>query len=303
MTSIVKVESNIFLEMDRKDQQQIVAAATGEVIEELVYKVKGKTAISWMGINHISFFMGDIEIDEGVTWERIVMFGDRVYWAATVRARNLKYNLSSLGTAEAPELAETHALDDKKSWAKNEDGSWKMDLRPDQHCRRKALSMAQRNAKRAVIPAAVLKKWLDYFLDLKKAKTSNTGEVVHPPFQPKYVDATITNVKTTEPKKTNKKKKTKKREEVPEEPPEENTQTELSSGKVTLDTVKYNLKAVEVTSDLVGEPYEEDGNIIVEAARALTDAEHYQVFGTLQPMGAKWVEKGYHGLWSMPKRE
>ncbi|GAH92984.1 unnamed protein product, partial [marine sediment metagenome] len=37
-------KSEIFLMMDVMDQQQIVAAATGDVIEDLVYKVKGKTA-------------------------------------------------------------------------------------------------------------------------------------------------------------------------------------------------------------------------------------------------------------------
>ena len=36
-------KSEIFMQMDVMDQQQIVAAATGEVIDELVYKVKGKT--------------------------------------------------------------------------------------------------------------------------------------------------------------------------------------------------------------------------------------------------------------------
>ncbi|GAI37822.1 unnamed protein product, partial [marine sediment metagenome] len=172
-------KSEIFMQMDVMDQQQIVAAATGEVIDELVYKVKGQTAISWMGINHICFFMGDIAVDDWVQWERVEMFGDRVYWSATVRARNDKYGLSSLGTAEAPELADTHVVDDKGGWVKNPDGSWKMTLREDPHCRRKALSMAQRNGKRAVIPAAVLKKWLEYFLELKK------GKILNPPFQPK----------------------------------------------------------------------------------------------------------------------
>ncbi|GAH54717.1 unnamed protein product, partial [marine sediment metagenome] len=78
---------------------------------------------------------------------------------------------------------DTHVVDDDGRWVKNSDGSWKMTLREDPHCRRKALSMAQRNGKRAVMPAAVLKKWLEYFLKIKK------GETVDPPFQPKYVDS------------------------------------------------------------------------------------------------------------------
>jgi len=223
-------KSEIFLQMDILDQQQIVAAATGAVIEALVYKVKGKTAISWAGINHISFFMGDIEVDDWVQWDKITMFGDRVYWAATIRARNMKYGLSSLGTAEAPELADTHVVDDKGKWVKNPDGSWEMTLREDPHCRRKALSMAQRNGKRAVIPAAVLEKWLEYFLNLRK------GKIVDPPFQPKYVDSTASTQKQPEKKTTEKKTHAKvgpppqrtppkpaaeepKKEEPPQEPP------------------------------------------------------------------------------------
>jgi len=197
-------KSEIFMKLDLLDQQQIVAEATGDVIEELVYKVKGKTAISWAGINHISFFMGDIEVDDWVQWERVTMFGDRVYWSATIRARNTKYGLSSLGTAEAPELADTHVVDNGE-WVKNPDGSWKMTLREDPHCRRKALSMAQRNGKRAVIPAAVLKRWLEYFLDLRK------GKIVGPPFQPKYVESMQKQPeKKTENKKPEKKAETKK---------------------------------------------------------------------------------------------
>ena len=59
-------QTDIFLEMDRRDQQQIVAALTGEVIGDLMYRVQGKDAISWAGINHICFFMGDIEVDKWV---------------------------------------------------------------------------------------------------------------------------------------------------------------------------------------------------------------------------------------------
>ncbi len=221
------VKSEIFLEMDRRDQQQIVAAMTGEVIDELIYKVKGKTAISWAGINHISFHMGDIEVNDPkeTQWERITMFGDRVYWSATIRAQNTKYGLSSLGTAEAPELADTHVVDDKGKWVKAPDGSWEMTLREDPHCRRKALSMAQRNGKRAVMPAVVLKKWLEYFLKLKK------GESVDPPFQPKYVESTQLPPKKTEekpkakvgppPRKEPPKKAAEKpKEEPPKGPPE-----------------------------------------------------------------------------------
>lgn len=281
------MKSEIYMQLDVMDQQQIVAAATGEVIDELVYQVKGKTAISWMGINHICFFMGDIEVNEPkeTQWERIVMFGDRVYWSATIRARNMKYGLSSLGTAEAPELADVHVLNEDKSWAKNPDGSWMMTLREDPHCRRKALSMAQRNGKRAVIPAAVLKKWLEYFLKLKK------GETVDPPFQPKYVESTQEPPKKTDRKRTSRKKTEKKATKA----------TQLSLGEVNGKTVTYNLHAAGFDEDVVG-VLEEGDYVLVEPMRELSEEEIYKISGTLESDNAKFEETGYFGQWRIPKR-
>ena len=261
-------KSEIFMQMDVMDQQQIVAAATGAVIEDLVYKVKGKTAISWAGINHISFFMGDIEVDDWVQWDRITMFEDRVYWAATIRARNVKYGLSSLGTAEAPELADTHVVDDKGKWVKNPDGSWEMTLREDPHCRRKALSMAQRNGKRAVIPAAVLEKWLEYFLDLRK------GKIVDPPFQPRFVESTQ---KQPEKKTTEKKPEKKAPNKI-----------QLSLGEVSVDVIVYNLKAINFGEDDVTVSEQDDG-FYVEPSKGLTDAEFNRIQGMLENMGVEWL--------------
>lgn len=181
-TAIVP-KSEIFLEMDRLDQQQIILAATGEIVDELVYQVKNEWGLSWAGINHIAFWMGDIKTEPWVNWERVQMFGDRMYWSATVRAVNDKYNLASLGTAEAPELMEVYDRDPKGNKIPDGQGGFKQHLEPDPFCRRKALSMAQRNAKRAVTPEAVLKKWLQYFVDRKK------GKQVETPFSPKTVDA------------------------------------------------------------------------------------------------------------------
>ncbi len=284
------VKSEIYMQMDVLDQQQIVAAATGEVIDELVYKVKGKTAISWAGINHISFFMGDIGVDDWVQWERITMFEGRVYWSATIRAQNTKYGLSSLGTAEAPELADTHVVDDEGRWVKAPDGSWEMTLREDPHCRRKALSMAQRNGKRAVMPAAVLKKWLEYFLKLKK------GESVDPPFQPKFVESTQLPPKKAEKKRAPRKKKEKK-------DPAKSKQASLVEGSVTVETVKYTLHGAGIGEDMVGDPREEGDLIVVEAARAMEDADHYKIFAALEPMGAEWREVGHFGQWELKKKE
>lgn len=191
--AIVGVEpKDFFIELERRDQQQIVMRALGDVVDELFYEVHGKKSLSFEGINTAAFFMGDIEVDEWVEWEKIEMFGDRIYWSATVRARNTKYNIASLGTAEDPELMDVYDRDEKNQKIPDPDrpGEFKTHLEPDEFCRRKALSKAQRNAKRAVMPTAVLSKWLQYFIDLqlfKRAPTLRGKPVI--PFKPKTVDA------------------------------------------------------------------------------------------------------------------
>jgi len=179
----------------------------------------------------------------------------------------MKYGLSSLGTAEAPELADTHVVDDKGKWVKNPDGSWEMTLREDPHCRRKALSMAQRNGKRAVIPAAVLEKWLEYFLNLRK------GKIVDPPFQPKYVESTQKTEKKTPEKKTEKKAPNK---------------IQLSLGEVSVDVIVYNLKAINFGENDVSVSEQDDG-FYVEPSKGLTDAEFNRIQEMLENMGVEWL--------------
>ena len=177
----MSTELDVFQEMDRRDQLQIVQETMGEIVKDLFYDVQGKKGLSYSGVNMTAFFMGDIKTDPGVDWEKFEM-DDRFYWSATVRAVNETYNLASLGTAEVPEMMEVHDLDENKKWVKNPDGSWRMHLEFDRFCRRKALSMAQRNAKRAVMPEGVLEAFLRYFI--RRAAGEKNLE---PPFNPKKI--------------------------------------------------------------------------------------------------------------------
>jgi len=81
------------------------------------------------------------------------------------------------------------------------------------------------------------------------------------------------------------------------------TQVSLGAGKVTVKTVAYNLHAagIEAGEELVGEPREEGGVIVVEAMRELVDEDHYKVFGVLEPLGAVWREVGHFGQWQIPR--
>lgn len=195
-------KSEVFLEMDRQDQLQIVAEAMGEVVEELVYVVQGKKGLSYKGVNLIAFYMGDIGVDPWVDWQQIQMEG-QMYWSATVRGCNERYNLTALGTAEVPEQMDVYDRDEKGGKIPDGRGGFKSHLEFDRFCRRKALSMAQRNAKRAVMPEAMIKKWLDYFWDKKQ------GRDVEPPFKPKSVDADFTVIEKEGKKKPKKKKERK----------------------------------------------------------------------------------------------
>ena len=281
----------VFVEMDRWDQQQIVMAATGEVIDELIYTVHGRDAISWAGVNHIAFWMGDVEVDDGPTWERITMFGDRVYWSVTVRARNPRYGLSSLGTAEAPELMEVYDKDERGEKVPDGQGGYRFHLEPDPHCRRKALGMAQRNGKRAVMPAAVLTSWLGYFKRLKEFNAGKVKEKPEPPFKPKVVDVDY-HVRQ-EPRGKEKEEKPRAR---PGPPPA------LAPGStVTEDHIRYRLQAAGYGDALLPVRAEGDG-FEVEPTRELNDQEHYYVNGALVSLGANWVDDGGRGRWKVPGR-
>jgi len=226
-------KSEVFLEMDRQDQLQIVAEAMGDVVEELVYVVQGKKGLSYKGVNLIAFYMGDIGVEPWVDWQQIQM-DNQMYWSATVQGYNKRYNLTALGTAEVPEQMQVYDRNEKGGKIPDGRGEFKSHLEFDRFCRRKALSMAQRNAKRAVMPEAMIKKWLDYFWDKKQ------GRDVKPPFKPKAVDADFTVIEK-EGKKKPKKKLGKKKPEtkkagwftpdeapakVPAEPPQANPDAE-----------------------------------------------------------------------------
>ena len=228
-------KSEVFLEMDRQDQLQIVAEAMGAVVEELVYVVQGKKGLSYKGVNLIAFYMGDIGVEPWVDWQRIQM-EDQMYWSATVRGCNERYNLTALGTAEVPEQMEVYDRDEKGGKTPDGRGGFKSHLEFDRFCRRKALSMAQRNAKRAVMPEAMIKKWLDYFWDKKQ------GRDVEPPFKPKSVNADFTVIE--EGKEKEKKPEKKPRKQVALKPGVQESEDRV---RATLEAADVDLKRLVIT--------------------------------------------------------
>lgn len=283
---------DFYIELDRRDQQQIVMAAMGDVVDELFYEVRGRKALSWGGINTAAYLMGDIEIDPWVEWERIEMFGDRFYWSATVRARNTRFGLSSLGMAETPELMDVYDRDERNNKIPDSDrpGEFMSHLEPDEFCRRKALSKAQRNAKRAVMPTAVLSKWLQYFIDLKLyQKAPNLREKPVVPFKPKTVDAEYQVLGDPKPEKNKEKKKVAKKPEKKE--------IQMSLGSVNVSVINYNLKAVGVFNGV--DVSEDDDGYYIEPSAGLAGDDYDQVNETLTGMGAEWLDD--RKLWIIRK--
>jgi len=270
-------KSEVFLEMDRQDQLQIVAEAMGDIVEDLVYVVQGKKCLSYKGVNLIAFYMGDIGVEPWVDWQQIQM-DNQIYWSATVQGYNKRYNLTALGTAEVPEQMQVYDRNEKGGKIPDSRGEFKSHLEFDRFCRRKALSMAQRNAKRAVMPEAMIKKWLDYFWDKKQ------GRDVKPPFKPKAVDADFTVIEKEGKKKPEKKP----RKQAALKPGVQESEDRV---RATLEANDVDLTLLVITKygDMVYIAVQEDYDQIrwVDDHKVITDLLH-----------GVWVQE--HDRWEVP---
>jgi hypothetical protein len=150
-----ELTSNVdfFFEMEARDEQQMIAEYEGKVLQEITYKVQGKTAISYNGIKFIANKLGGIKVlPESIKIEFIKE--PEEMWVASVVVINEKYNVQMPGAGEQPHMMKS-----------------KGELVPDPFARRKALSKATRNATRAVIPEAMIIKFLD---DIEKGHKNQT---------------------------------------------------------------------------------------------------------------------------------
>jgi len=295
---------DVFIELDRRDQQQIVMAALGDVVDELFYKVHGRNSLSWEGINTAAYLMGDIEIDPWTEWERVEMFEGRVYWSATVRARNTKYNLASLGTAESPELMDVYDRDEQGNKIPDTygPGEFKEHLEPDEFCRRKALSKAQRNAKRAVMPTAVLSKYLQYFIELKLFKKGTRLEKPEMPFKPKTVDAEYKVLGDVKPEKASKSEKKEKPKKTPpkEEPkPEEEVEAPPQGRPRTVEEVAKIISDKIIGSDELVVVSDRGEYWRIGKRTKLDEEIEYKIDSIVELAGGSWDQE--KNAWVIPK--
>jgi len=142
----------VFLEMERRDEDQILAELRGKVVEEYVYRVEGRLGISYAGINEICYRMKHIHVEPWVMWDE-----DEKYYYATVRAINTVEDISALGLGQQPKLMKVYDRDPRGRRLETSH------LEEDRFAKTKALSKAQRNAKKAVIPLTTIKVFIDKF--------------------------------------------------------------------------------------------------------------------------------------------
>jgi len=125
--------------MEARDEAQILAEIQGQILEEMVYsfRVGGRevTGISWVGIKEIARRYGKIDVD------LIQLLDSPEVYTIIVKAKDIEKGNGMLGVSTQAKVMQ---LKNKETQI-------------DQFALQKALSKAQRNAIRALIPETFFK--------------------------------------------------------------------------------------------------------------------------------------------------
>ena len=136
--------------LDQRDEDQILAEIKGNIISEMFYsfQLDGKTVtgVSWVGTKEIARQYGCIDLDF------IRVDETDTDYVAVVKAKDTRTGTSLLGTAMQPKIMTTKGGE-----------------KPDRFAYTKAVSKAQRNAIRAIIPERFL---LEMYEAFKKSDTT-----------------------------------------------------------------------------------------------------------------------------------
>ncbi len=146
--------------MERADEAMIEKEIKGEFLDQMVYsfEIAGKriVGLSWVGVKEVVRRMGNIRVLDPMITETDTLF------QVICKARDEIRNLEMFGVSR------------QSKKARRKDGS----EYDDEFALHKALSKAQRNAIRAVIPEVFIKTAIDEFL-LRK----NSGAPTRTPTQ------------------------------------------------------------------------------------------------------------------------
>ncbi|KKN74091.1 hypothetical protein LCGC14_0394310 [marine sediment metagenome] len=158
-------DAEMYLVMERRDEAQIVEALEGRYIEEFVYEFESGgrkvTGLSWMGIQEASREYGGIVCPI----EKMIMKLTKTHVAVTIEAKDIKTGSVRIG----------HSKQQRR-----------MSLRSgkfldDEFAEQKAISKAQRNAIRQLLPQTLLKQWIE-------RHRSGTGSAAKPKEAPKAAE-------------------------------------------------------------------------------------------------------------------
>lgn len=156
-------------EIDRRDENQILAELAGEAVSEFIYKTEvwdyvtddsgkrrkqkvTKVKLSWVGTREAARSRGNILISD----PQITDLEDAL--RITVKATDLSNNFSVFGGCHQPKKMKIN------DYSEGVEGPTGSHLEEDPYCFQKGLSKAQRNALGACIPAGwaahCIEKWL-----------------------------------------------------------------------------------------------------------------------------------------------
>ena len=140
-TALARVE-----DIDRRDESQIMRHMSGEMVTEYVYKFKdgrGRTqkGLSWAGTRELASLLGSIEVESNPEIElRDEGDGKGAYWRVVCRATDRRRGLTVLGGTHE------HVTKPRKGGGTYE----------DQNAFQVALSKAQRNAIKNLVPVSIV---------------------------------------------------------------------------------------------------------------------------------------------------
>ena len=174
-----------FSELEKRDENQILAELQGNILKEMFYETRDKkTIVSWIGIKEIARNYGGIDVNLVEKSD----LGDQ--WFVCVKAADKRNGYSMLGASTQPKLMDVHDLDEEGKWMKNEGGKYTFHKEPDPFVLQKAFSKAQRNAIRALIPETYFAQMIDTWRKGGKQQSPDSSPIKEPPKKIK-ADATV----------------------------------------------------------------------------------------------------------------
>ena len=149
-------DPSIYQIMERRDEEQIIASLQGNYLDTFVYSMQnkaGKTieALSWVGIQEAARAYGGIQC----SIDKMKVEETKEQFTVDIEAFDSRTNSSAIGSSSQKKNMIT-----MKGIIK------------DEFARQKAVSKAQRNAKKQLLPQKLLLEWINKYRDEKKG----TGE-------------------------------------------------------------------------------------------------------------------------------